>query len=799
MIGKTVSHYKIIEELGRGGMGTVYKAEDTKLDRFVALKFLPPHLSQAEEEKKRFIHEAKAASALDHPHICTIHEINETEPAPGELGEGQIFIAMACYEGKSLKDKIKDQSLSGSEMKTGLRIKEALDYAIQIAQGLAKAHEKGIIHRDIKPANIFITTDGIVKILDFGLAKLAGQTRLTKTGSTLGTVAYMSPEQTRGSEVDVRTDIWALGVILYEMLTGKQPFSGDYEQAVIYSIIKEDPKPLSELSSDIPGALEQIVNRALEKDADKRYQHITELLEDLESFSAGIVPEAIQARMRKVRLRKRKRAILYAVGVVVIIAVVTALILYIRQSEAIDSIAVLPLKNLTGNAEQEYFVDGVTDELIGELGQISGLKRVISRTSVMQYKNTNMSLSEIARELNVDAVLEGTMYEAGDSVRIRFQLIDVLPEEQNLWGNTYKRAKTDILVMYSEITQTVADIVQVCLTPEEETRLAGVRQVNPEAYEAYLKGQGHLAKMTPPDLETALQYFEMALEKDPDFALAHVGIGLVWVFRNQMGMVLPSEALPRSKTAVQEALKLDDSIAEAHYALALIRTWGDWDWKGAEEAFLRALELNPNFPDSRIFYSHYLVIMNRPEEAMVQMKRTLELDPFNALFRSLAGAVLLMTGRYDDAIEQCQNALRTVPNHWLGLSILQNAYHIKGMHDESMETLKDFYTMLGFEEAIQLLTGVYEDAGYTAAMNSLAKMFEEISQTAYFPPNMIADTHVMAGNKNKAMYWLEKTFEMHDPNIPYIGVFPYYVNLLNDEPRYQELLRKMNLPLGDIN
>ena len=777
LIGKTVSHYKILEKIGSGGMGTVYKAKDTRLDRSVALKFLPPHLSQAEEEKKRFIHEAKAASALDHPNICSVYEINETE-------DGQMFIAMACYEGGSLKDRIS---------KDPLPLEEALDIADQIARGLEKAHQKGIVHRDIKPANILITEDSVVKIVDFGLAKLAGQTKLTKTGSTLGTVAYMSPEQAQAGEVDARTDIWALGVILYEMLTGKPPFSGDYEQAVIYSILNEQPKPVTELRSEVPETLAQIVERALEKDPEKRYQQIKELLEDLESLSAGIVPEAIQARMRRAKLSKIKRWLLLGGAAGLLIAVAAVFILVTNKAQAIDSIAVLPLKNLTGNAEQEYFVDGVTDEIIGELGQISGLKRVISRTSVMHYKETDKPLSDIARELKVDAIVEGTVYQLGDSIRVRFRLIDVLPEEQNIWGQTYARPMREVLMMYSDVARAVAGNIHVGLTGEEETRLAGARQVNPEAYNAYLKGQSHLVKMTPPDLNTAFQYFELALENDPNFALAYAGIGLVWVFRNQMGILLPEEAVDRAATAIQKAIELDDSSAEVHYAAALLKTWGEWDWAGANKAYIRALKLNPNFPDVRIFYSHFLMITNRPKEALVQMERALELDPFNALFRGLSGAVLLILRRYDDALEQCQFALRTVPNHWLALSIRHYVYHMKGMYDESIETLVLFYTMMGLDEAAQFLKEDYEETDVTTAMNRLAERFEAIYNASYFPPNSIADTYVFAGNVEQALYWLEKTYKRHDPNIPYVGVMPFYVNLLKDESRYQELLRKMNL------
>jgi serine/threonine protein kinase len=368
LLGKTIHHYRILEKLGSGGMGAVYKAQDTKLNRFVAIKFLLPHLSQEEELKKRFIHEAQAASAMDHPNICSIYEINETE-------EGQMFIAMAYYEGKSLKEKIKQGPLA---------VDEAVHIASQIAQGLQKAHTKDIVHRDIKSANVLITEDGQVKLVDFGLAKLAGRTTLTSEGTTLGTVAYMSPEQACCEEVDHRTDIWSMGVMLYEMLAGQLPFKGDYEQAIIYSITNEEPVPITDIQTEVPVALGQVVSKALEKNPGNRYQQMEELITDLRSISEGIIPEEIKVRLRKAKLRKRKRTILYAVSAGLILLAVILLSLFTGGAPKNDSIAVLPLKNLTGDARQEYFVDGVTDELIGQLGQIRGLRRVISRTSVMQ-------------------------------------------------------------------------------------------------------------------------------------------------------------------------------------------------------------------------------------------------------------------------------------------------------------------------------------------------------------------------------------------------------------------------------
>jgi TolB-like protein len=392
---------------------------------------------------------------------------------------------------------------------------------------------------------------------------MTGATLLTQEGAAMGTIAYMSPEQAKGKEVDHRTDIWSLGVVLYEMLTGKLPFKGDREQAVVYSILKEKPEPITNIRTDIPVSIEQVVNKALEKDPGKRYQQIEDLLDDLKSISAGIVPEEIKARLRKEKLRKRKRAILYAgAASAIIVLAVLGFTLFKAPPETIDSIAVLPLENLTGDAELEYFADGATDELIGQLAQISGLRRVISRTSVMKYKKTDKSLSEIAQELRADAVVEGSVQQAGDTVRIQVRLIDALPEEHYLWAKAFERPMTNVLVMYNEMARAIADNIQINLTSQEETRLAGTRQVDPQAYEAYLKGMSHLYKFTPPELDAAEHYFEQALEADPDYPLAYTGISWVWIGRNQMGLVIPSEATPKAKEAAQRALELDDTLAE---------------------------------------------------------------------------------------------------------------------------------------------------------------------------------------------------------------------------------------------
>jgi serine/threonine protein kinase/tetratricopeptide (TPR) repeat protein len=779
--GSTIAgKYRILEELGRGGMGVVYKAEDTKLKRTVALKFLPPELTHIPDVKDRFMREAQAAAALDHPNICTVYEFDEAEE--------KTFISMAYVEGQSLRKKLE----SGP-----LELKEALRIAAQVAEGLQEAHKKGVVHRDIKSANIMVDDRNQAKIMDFGLARMTGGTLLTQEGTAMGTIAYMSPEQAQAGEVDHRTDIWSLGVVLYEMLTGELPFRGEHEQSVIYFILNEKPKSVTDMRSEIPESIGQVVGKALEKNPEARYQQVDELLDDLESISAGIVPEEIKIRLRKAKLLKRKSAILYAgtVGLVIVITVL-ALTLFTGRAEAIDSIAVLPLKNLTGDSEQEYFVDGVTDELIGQLGQISGLQRVISRTSVMRYKNTDKSLPEIAREMNVDALVEGTVYQVGENVSIKLQLFDALPEERSLWTQRYDRPVSDVLVMYGEMARAIAENIQVKLTIQEETRFSDAHKVNPEAYEAYIKGQFHWYKLSSQDLDIALKYFELAREKDPNYALAYVGIGSVWVGRQQQGLVSASEAAPRAKTAALKALELDDTLPEIHHMLATIRTWVEWDWESGEKAYRRAIELNPNYPDPRAFYSQLLFWMGRPEEAMTQIERALDLDPFNPLFQGAHAMSLNFSRQYDEAIAEFRKTLKTEPDNWIALSNLRTAYHHKGMYEEALEIWKKWFAAKDDQEAEEALTLGSKEGGYSGALSRVAELMVERSRTIYVTSWQIATMYTRAGKNEKALNWLEKAYEEHDGNMPYISIDPIFDDL-RDDPRFQDLLRRMNLPVDE--
>lgn len=771
--------YRIIQELGRGGMGVVYKAQDTKLKRTVALKFLPHELTHIPEIKERFIREAQAAAALDHPNICTVYEFDEAEE--------KTFISMAYIDGRSLKKKID----SGP-----LEISEALKLAIQAAEGLQEAHRKGVVHRDIKSANIMVTDKGQAKIMDFGLARVSGTTLMTQEGMTMGTIAYMSPEQARGEGVDHRTDIWSFGVVLYEMFGGRLPFKGEFDQAVVYSILHENPKPVTDVRPEIPMSIGQVVAKALEKNRDKRYQSIDDLVEDLRSISEGIEPEGMRARLWKARIRRRKKVLVYAgIPGFLIIMLVFILILVPGRAQAIDAIAVLPLENLTGDAEQEFFVDAATDELIGQLAQIGAL-RVICRRSVMQYKGGEKSLSEIAKELKVDAVVDGTVYRVGDSVRIRVQLIKAFPEEQNLWAQTYDRAMTDVLVMYREMARAIADKIRVKLTAQEEASLASISQVNPEAYKAYTRGMFHFYKLTPQDLDTAMRYFELTLAKDPNYALAYTGIAFVWAGRQQQGLVPADEAGPKLKAACRKALELDDTLEEVHYTVAVEKMVSDWDWKGAEESFRRAIELNPNYPDPRAYFSWLLFYLGHPEEAMEQIQRALEMDPFNIFFKCLYAWDLIYLHRYDDAIENLREILDVAPTDPFTLGALKSAYHLKGMHEEALEMWRVSYVANGDSEAVDALARGFEEEGYSGALTRLAEMMIKRSRTTFVTPWRIGTMFTRAGKTDEAIEWLEKAYDAHDPNMPSVFVDPIFDGLRGD-PRFQELLRKMNLPLGE--
>ena len=773
MVGQVISHYRLIEKLGEGGMGEVYLAEDTKLKRKIALKFLHRNLTVDKEATQRFEREAQAAAALNHPNIVTIYEIDEFE--------GQIFLAMEYVEGKTLR-----QIISGSQ----LQIDDIGDITTQICKGLSKAHQAGIVHRDIKPENILINEDGRVKILDFGLAKLKGVSTLTKEKSTMGTVYYMSPEQASGGEVDFRTDIWSVGVVLYEMFTGQVPFKEEYELAILYSILNEEPTPVRQLRPNVPIELEQVVNKALAKNLSKRYPKINEMLGDLRLVRQDSVTQKPQKIMAKKKNLSKK--LLLAVAAFIMMLILSKMFLFSGNNEVINSIAVLPMTNLSATPEKEYFADGMTDALITELSKISAL-RVISRQSVMRFKGSKNPLPRIAKELNVNAILEGATLLAGDRVRITAKLIHA-KDDRFLWAESYERDLKDILTLHREVAQSIAGEIKVKIEPQEQARLSTPKSVNPKAYRFYLKGRFFWEKRTPEGMTKGMKYFQRTIKEDPNCALAYAGLADSYHLLASYGLLPEREAFPKAKEMALKALEIDENLAEAHNSLAAVKLLYDWDWKGAEKEFKRAIELNPNYVTGHLWYAISFTVKGKVDEATHELQRALELDPLSISVQNAIARQYYFAKEYDNAISQYHKVLELDSNYVFAHAFLGQAY---------LQNLRPEQAITAFRKAMALSgnsqPGIIAGLGYAyallgqkdEAMQMLNKL-KNLSDQKYVSPFYYALVNTGMGNRDQAFEWLEKAYVDRSEWMIYLNV-EHFLDLIRDDARFSALVKKVGL------
>ena len=744
MIGKTISHYRILEKLGEGGMGVVYRAEDARLGRAVALKVLPQHLGGDDEAKRRFIQEAKAASTLDHPNICTIHEIDETK-------DGQIFMVMALCEGHTVRETL---------ARGPLDIARAVDVAIGVARGLQRAHERGIVHRDIKPANIMVTNDGAVKIMDFGIAKLAGEATITRTGSSIGTVAYMSPEQASGAAVDHRTDIWSLGVLLYEMLTGQRPFSGEFDQAVIYTIMHQEPKPPTALRRDVPAEIERVVMKATAKSPGARFQSAGEMRVALETCARSIAAGAAEAG-----------------GTV---------------QRPLPSIAVLPFKDMSPQQDQEYFCEGIAEELLNALVQIGGL-RVAARTSSEQFKGKGMDVRAIGRELGVQSVLEGSVRKAGDRLRITAQLINV-EDGYHLFSEKYDRSAEDIFAIQDEISLAIVDKLKVKLLKGEESKLTKRHTENEEAYRLYLQGRYFYNRRHEGGMQRGLEYFQKAIEVDPEYALPHSGIADSYFSLGWFTFLAPKVAFVKCKEAALRALEMDPDLAEGHASLAHSLQFFDWNPAGAEAEFRRSIDLNPNYATAHHFYSLHLTARGRFDDAVAEQLRAGELDPIQPIIQAAQAYTLWIADRSEEAIASSRGLTEFDPNFWIGWVLLGVSCAEVGRFADAEDALRKADDLMGGASTFALgsLGYVLGRAGKRDETRSILNRLLALRESKYASADMIASLYWLLDEKDAAFEWLERAIEERAYRLCFAKYLPT-LRMMDSDPRFQEILRRLCL------
>jgi eukaryotic-like serine/threonine-protein kinase len=789
--GQTVGPYKILRRLGAGGMGEIYLARDARLARPVALKLLSAHFTADEEHVRRFRREALAASALNHPNILTVYEVGRWR--------GRDFIAAEYVEGVTLRALMRGKKLS---------LPEALDTALQIAAALSAAHGAGIVHRDIKPENVMIRPDGLVKVLDFGIAKYAEPPAhardskqswvMTATGVVIGTTAYMSPEQTRGVGVDARSDVWSLGVILYEMVARRLPFPGKTPTDRVAAILEREPEPLSRLRRGVPPELERIVGRTLAKNRDERYTRVAEMAEDLRRLRATLGDErpfrfTMPAPARGLLLYGRRRVVVrLAVLLLVMTAALAAGIYFLRPGAGgaqITSLAVLPLANAGGSADAEYLSDGITESLIDSLSQLPNLK-VMSRNSVFRYKGQEVDARTVGNTLGVSAVLMGRLVQRGDDLTVSVELVDA-GDNSHLWGGQYSRKMADLLALQSEVTRDVSRKLRARLSSPDEQRLAKSYTGNPEAYQLYLKGRYHLLKNTRPEIQTGVSYFRQAIEVDPSYALAHAGLAEAYRLLAISGEMPPTELMPQAKAAARKAVEIDDGLAEAHTALGHVIFWHDWDWEAAENQFRRALELDPNSADAHGAYANLLSYTGRHDEAIAEIKRARELDPLNPRTNVIEGVTLINAGRADEALDTLRKTLKLEPNYWFARQYAASAYIEKGMYPEAIAEAREAREFPDVPTRPAAFLGyALAKSGRRAEARAEVEGLLKLSKERYVPPYNIAMIYNGLGKRDETLAWLERGYREREPRMVFLKVEPKWNNL-RDDPRFQDLLRRV--------